>query len=603
VRNPGPGAIASLLVLSGLAWSADRKPVVFENTAPGIAYAGSKSCAASNCHADLERAFRLTPMGNSMGPANAPSELSRVPNRITVYSKKLDRYFEVVREGSDLYQTEYQLDENGNKVFTTTEKLEYSVGGPLTGYTYIVRMGQFLFEAPLSYYTRTQQWELSPGYESTQDVAFNRPVPTGCLACHNGQPEPVANRDGMYRDPPFRFGEYSIGCENCHGPGRLHIDAITGRIKRKIGSVDTTIVNPAKLPAHLANDICMRCHQRGHTLVLQPGKTLLDFRPGMPLYHTMALFKLPLTEDQRAEVNRLETMPPVRESIATPVWWKNLTMEMSRCFHDSNGELKCITCHEIHNHPSQVNRAAYYRTKCFTCHTNQSCKVALEERLRQDPPNDCVGCHMPKKPVAGIPHSDDTSHRIVRRAGQPYPDYAFDEPAADLPGLVCINRQGEDANQPIAPLTKLRAYAEVSAKDPRLTRYYYELLDQLQATMPDDPTVLAALGRRAITERENAKAAEYLTRALQKGASFEATYIDLGEALANLGRVEDSAKVLEQGVDTWPFSSDMQKSLILRYVTLKQFLEADKALKRYVALFPEDTFMRGVLAKVEARNR
>ena len=34
-----------------------------------------------------------------------------------------------------------------------------------------------------------------------------------------------------------------------------------------------------------------------------------------------------------------------------------------------------------------------------------------QERQRQDPPNDCVGCHMPKKPVAGIPHSDDTSHR------------------------------------------------------------------------------------------------------------------------------------------------------------------------------------------------
>ena len=120
--------------------------------------------------------------------------------------------------------------------------------------------------------------------------------------------------------------------------------------------------------------------------------------------------------------------------------------------------------------------------------------------------------------------------------------------------------------------------------------------------MPDDPTLLAALGRRAITEGDNAKAVEYLTRALQKGANFEATYIDFGEALANLGRIEDSARVLEQGVDTWPFSSDIQKALILRYVTLKQFQQADKALKRYVALFPEDTFMRGVLAKVEARN-
>ena len=595
------GSMVCLLLVSWPAWSKDHKPVVFQNTAPAVAYTGSKSCAASNCHADLEHTYRPTPMGNSMAPANAPSELSRVPSRITVYNKKLDRYFQVVREGSDLYQTEYQLDENGNKVFTSTEKLEYSVGGPNTGYTYVVRMGQFLFEAPLSYYTKTQQWDLSPGFD-TKDIAFNRPVPTGCLACHNGQPQPVANRDGMYRDPPFRFVEYSIGCECCHGPGQLHVAALTKHPNRKYGKADPTIVNPARLSAKLANDVCMLCHQGGQTYVLQPGKTLLDFRPGTPLYQTLALFKVPLTIDQRAELNRLETLPPVRGSIVAPQWWKNLNLQMSRCFHDSNGELKCITCHVIHHPPTQANKVEYYRERCFTCHNNESCKVALAERLRQNPPNNCVGCHMPKKPVAGIPHSDDTSHRIVRQVGQPYPDYAFNQPTADLPGLVCINREGEDANQAIPPLTKLRAYAEVSAKDPRLTRYYYELLDQLRTSMPDDPTLLAALGRRAITEGDNAKAVEYLTRALQKGANFEATYIDFGEALANLGRIEDSARVLEQGVDTWPFSSDIQKALILRYVTLKQFQQADKALKRYVALFPEDTFMRGVLAKVEARN-
>jgi tetratricopeptide (TPR) repeat protein len=97
-------------------------------------------------------------------------------------------------------------------------------------------------------------------------------------------------------------------------------------------------------------------------------------------------------------------------------------------------------------------------------------------------------------------------------------------------------------------------------------------------------------------------AAEYLKRALQNGSNFEATYIDFGEALAHLGQVEESAKVLEQGVAAWPFSADIQKALVLRYVTLKQSLKADEALKRYVALFPEDTFMRGIQARVEARN-
>jgi len=66
--------------------------------------------------------------------------------------------------------------------------------------------------------------------------------------------------------------------------------------------------------------------------------------------------------------------------------------------------------------------------------------------------------------------------------------------------------------------------------------------------------------------------------------------------------VEESAEVLERGVAAWPFSSEIQKALVLRYVTLKQFPQADEVLKRYVALFPEDTFMRSMLAKVEGRN-
>jgi tetratricopeptide (TPR) repeat protein len=121
--------------------------------------------------------------------------------------------------------------------------------------------------------------------------------------------------------------------------------------------------------------------------------------------------------------------------------------------------------------------------------------------------------------------------------------------------------------------------------------------------MPNDSTVLACLGRKAIAERQDREAVAYLKRAIQNGSHFEATYIDLGEALAHLGQVEESAKVLEQGVTAWPFSADIQKALVLRYVTLKQFSKAGEALKRHVALFPEDTFMRGIQAKVESCDR
>jgi hypothetical protein len=601
MKTSGRALLAFTVLSSLMTWGKKPKPVVYRNTAPGVAFTGSKSCAASGCHEQIYQDYQSVPMGNSMTPANTPAELARVPHTIAVYSKKLDRYLQVTREGSDLYQTEYALDENGNRTFTTAQKLDYRIGGPLAGYTYVTRLGDWMFEAPLSYYVRSGEWELSPGYEA-MDFAFGRPIVSGCLACHNGQPESVPNRDGMYRDPPFRFMEYAVGCECCHGPGQLHVEELTRHPKLRRRKIDDSIVNPPDLPPRLADDICMNCHQGGNTRVLQPGKNYLDFRPGTPLYETTAIFKLPVTTAQRAELDRSENLPPARGSLAQPLWWKNSTMEMSRCFHDSNGQLRCITCHVIHQRPTEENKVAFFRERCFTCHTNASCKLPLESRMKQAPANDCVGCHMPRKPTAGIPHSNDTNHRIVRRAGQSYPDYAFDQPNPDLPGLICINRRGEDVARPIPAVTKLLAYADVSQKVSSLSRYYYELLDQLKQSSPDDPTVLCALGRRALEEKDNDRAADYLTRALQKGGDYASTYVDLGEALARTGRVEESAKILQKGAAVWPFSRDIQKSLVLRYLTLKQIPKAHEALRRYVALFPEDAFMQEALAKLEGRR-
>jgi tetratricopeptide (TPR) repeat protein len=272
---------------------------------------------------------------------------------------------------------------------------------------------------------------------------------------------------------------------------------------------------------------------------------------------------------------------------------------MSKCYQASHGQLRCITCHVIHNPPTQTNKVAYYRERCLTCHTNGSCKLPLEERERQEPANDCVGCHMPKKPVAGIPHSDDTNHRIVRRAGQPLPDIAFEQPTPDLPGLLCIDKPQEEASNPIPPLTKLLAYGEVVVQNPDLRPYYLEVLEQLSKSAPNEPLVLGALGHKALTEKDYGRAADYLSRALQAGEEYPTTFLYLGEALLRAGRVEEAARFLERGVAVWPYAAQIQKSLIVSYVTMKDYARAQQALQRYVELFPGDTFMREMLEKVE----
>jgi len=218
---------------------------------------------------------------------------------------------------------------------------------------------------------------------------------------------------------------------------------------------------------------------------------------------------------------------------------------------------------------------------------------------RQEPADDCVGCHMPKKPVAGIPHSDDTNHRIVRRAGQPLPEIAFEQPTPDLPGLLCINKPEGEASEPLPLLTKLSAYGEIMVKDPSLRTYYLEALEQLSKSAPGEPLVLGALGQKALAEGDNSRAADYLSRALEAGQEYPTTFLYLGEALSRTGRVQEAAKVLERGVAAWPYAAQIQKSLILSYITLKEYARAHEMLKRYVELFPGDTFMRDMLEKVE----
>jgi hypothetical protein len=54
-----------------------------------------------------------------------------------------------------------------------------------------------------------------------------------------------------------------------------------------------------------------------------------------------------------------------------------------------------------------------------------------------------------------------------------------------------------------------------------------------------------------------------------------------------------------RSVTIWPYAALIQRSLLVGYVTPKEYARAHGALKRYVELFPGDTFMRDMLEKVE----
>ena len=538
-----------------------------------------------------------------MAPANSPKELGRMPKPVTVYNPKSNRYYDVYQDGANLFQDVYELDKRGHKTYYVAHKLDYVSGGENTGYSYLFRIGAELFQAPLSYYVNPGRWELSPGY-SSDDAGFTRVLTTSCLVCHNGQPDPEPKLEGMYKDPPFRFGELGISCEACHGPGALHVKEMQtnkGKVL-KPNEADTSIVNPAKLSLRLANDLCQDCHQAGDAVVLAPQKTYLDYRPGTPLSDTEDIVKLPITEKERAEANRLETQPPVRGSLEEPLWWKNSTMELSKCYQASHSRLGCGTCHSIHHTHSQEQKAVAYRAACLTCHTVNSCKLKTEDQIRVSAGDACVECHMEKRPIAGIAHNHDTKHRIVRYPGQPLPDSAFEQPSPDLPGLLWLNRPASDAVFPEEP--KLEAYWTAARKDPSLWPYWFRNLNEMSKTMPDDRITLDYLGAIALSEkRDYAKAADYFSRALKLGSEDPVTFLNLSTALHNLGRSQDAESVLERGIAVYPYSGQLVARLAVDYFSDGQSWRAYSIIKHFRKEFPEDRIVREALKEIDGEDK
>ena len=523
---------------------------------PTQRYVGSKACYG--CHEQIYRSFTKTDMGRSMRP---PADLDRAsfPIEATIPVPGSNRTLRVLGD-----RTGWRQSESEPNVFVDEHQLDYAVGSGTNGVTFLVRRGNYLFEAPLSYYAKANKWDLSPGYEYG-DYGFSRPAPEGCILCHSGRADPVLDHPGAYRDPPFQ--ELAIGCENCHGPGEAH-----AHDPRRRGA----IVNPAKLAPRLAENLCMACHQRGDARVLQPGKTYQDFRPGQWLIDTVAILKIPADSQERHEQDLLE---------------HNASMQASRCFLQSGGKLSCLTCHDPHVQPAAGEASTYFRAKCFICHTEQSCKVALTIR-QQTRSDNCLECHMPKRSIAVISHSALTNHRIPARPNEPLPPW---KPVSGS-DLLVVN-QPEGGERPLSDITRLRAYNDLAGQLPEYQRRYLSLLDQLSHSEErNDPYVQAALAHQALAEGKNEEALAHSAIGIQLGEAV--VYEDMGRALANLGRGDEAIAAFLKGMEMDPYRQELRKNLILEYTNLKRYTEARHAMEEYVRLFPEDTLMRTLLARV-----
>jgi len=516
-------------------------------------------------------------MGRSMSEVT-PEFLAKFPSSGEIFDTRLQRHFDVsVRDGS-LYQSESQTTSEGATIFQQSRKIDWIIGAGANGLGGLVARDGFLYEAPLSYYAKPHAWGLSPGYEFG-DYGFNRPILPACIACHSGMPRAIPGSNGRFLDPPFQ--ELAIGCENCHGTGEDHV------LEMNQGNAETgegthSIVNPAKLTPWLASNICMACHQTGDGRVLKPGKHYRDFRPGTALDDTISIFIVPPKRDEPPQSDLLQHY---------------FSMTLSKCYRSSGGKMSCISCHDPHVEPSREEVPAFYRARCLVCHMEKSCAVPLPIRQQKSPPDDCSGCHMPKRDIATISHSSLTNHRIVATIEEPLPEETFHLATPQLPDLVHLNAVPERKDAPPG-LTVFKAYAQLMDQYPQYRARYHDLAKQLEATNPDDVTVLEALADGALERKSaqgNAMALRYFERAVKNGASAPPDFERLATLLIGAGRVQDAVELLQKGIRAAPFDVTLYRQLSSVYASLGRAADAISILHEASEVFPQDVGIQKLL--------
>jgi Tfp pilus assembly protein PilF len=574
----------ALLLLAGLGQT-DKNPPTAPTGGAHDGYVGSRAC--SQCHSEIYQRFSQTSMGRSMS-AVTPAFMQSIPTSSAYVNQQLNRRFEVFSKDQKFYQSESETGPDGQERFRTVHQLDWIIGAGVNGFGTIVQQDHHLFQAPLSFYSKTMKWEPSPGYEFT-DLGFNRPITPGCIFCHSGRPNAVPGSNGEFESTPF--SELAIGCERCHGPGAAHVQAMFGthvsKMKNGAAPIATRIINPARLTPYLADNICIACHQTGDVRVLKPGKTYQDVRPGDPLDETLSILMVPPTRESPPSADHVEHY---------------YSMTLSKCYRASGGHLSCITCHDPHIEPSRDEAPAYFNSKCMTCHTNQSCKLPLEARMQRTPANNCIGCHMPKRDIHVISHSSATNHRIVATPDEPFPDITFAQTTSALPDLIHLNPAPGKQAAPPPLLTLLQAYGELAETKPEYVAAYLKVLGQLEQTQPNDPLVQAALGRRDLKNGNFSSAAAHLRRSLEARPTVATTYADLADTLSHLGQTEEALPLIQKAIQLDPFNPITRKMLVVNFINAKEYAKAHEALKDYLAIFPQDDFMRQMLDRAEGRN-
>lgn len=433
------------------------------NTGSEARYVGAGQCV--ECHEAEASAHAGSGHARAFGEVRPQEE----PPPSALDRERIGRRYVVLKQDGQLrHQEVLPADGLEPEIVLSDFPMKYFIGSSTHARSYLVEEDGFLWESPLTWYSHRGAWDLSPGYDRPDHPSFSRLVGQECLHCHTGRTEALSDQSQS-----VRILEPTIQCENCHGPGSLHVEL--RRAGREVVGIDRTIVNPTHLGRDLKEAICAQCHVWGDSHAIVRGRQLQDFRPGLPL------------SDFRIDYRATGKSGPM--SVTSHF----AQLSSSKCYQHS-ADLTCSTCHSGHGPPAESDRVEHLRNVCLGCHGpgTAGCGIAEAERRNSTPADDCSHCHMRREPTQ-IPHVAFTNHWIRARPRDEKPSSSAETveltPTGRLP--AGLSRWDEDRCRALAMIQMVELLEESKARE--MSDQAFRILKSLRSEGHREPSVSIAL--------------------------------------------------------------------------------------------------------------
>jgi predicted CXXCH cytochrome family protein len=522
-----------------------QSPATLSKVIDRNGYVGNRACA--RCHAAIYESYRRTAMAHASGlamDALTPAEFTHKESGI---------HYRIYGENGRAW---LRFDRPGDPEVQGKRDLLYYIGSGRRGRSYLFETDGFLFESPVNWYANKQVWDMAPAYQNAHEMPLNLPAYTSCLNCHVSEMQaPAKDTDNRYPTPPFLHD--GVSCERCHGPGTAHANG-------------GEIINPAKLSPARRDEVCMQCHLEGKVAIERSGRHVYEFRPGEELTDYVRYFVL--TDSQASNLGAVSQV----EALA-----------QSQCKKKSGDAMSCTSCHDPHQSPAPAESAAYYRSKCLSCHG-----ASFAAKHHADQPN-CLTCHMPASASSDVAHTEVTDHRILPRP-QIQAELLQDQAKVSfLPRLVPfpLTNKSESDPRDLALAWESLVESGMTAAEPQAR----SLLSTALKQSPDDPALLSALGY--IEQKHGAT--EDARALYRKALAIDPELVDAATNLAVIeargGNLGDAISLWQKAFEHAPARSSIGLNLARGYCDEGKVAEARKYTLQVLKFNPDQTKAKSML--------